>query len=142
MSETTDETITVDNTEDVQPTDTPEGDTSDTTPEDGDVFPREVVEDLRRENGRYRQRAQKADTYAQRLHLELVRATGRLADPTDLPFDEAHLDDGEILTTAIDELLTRKPHLATRRPTGDVGQGTRGSSSAPFSLLQMLKDHT
>lgn len=142
MSETTDETTTVDNTDEVQPTDTPEGDTADAAPEDGDVFPREVVEDLRRENGRYRQRAQKADTYAQRLHIELVRATGRLADPTDLPFDEAHLDDGGSLSTAIDELLTRKPHLATRRPTGDVGQGTRGSSSEPFSLLQMLKDRT
>ena len=46
-----------------------------------DTFPRHHVEDLRRENARYRQRAQKADSYAQRLHTELVRATGRLARP-------------------------------------------------------------
>ena len=26
------------------------------------------------------------------------------------------------LAAAIDDLLTRKPHLASRRPTGDVGQ--------------------
>ena len=51
-----------------------------------ETFPRSYVEELRQENGKYRQRAQKADTYAQRLHTELVRATGKLADPTDLPF--------------------------------------------------------
>lgn len=106
---------------------------------DPDVFPREVVEELRRENGKHRQRAQKV---ARRLHTELVRATGRLADPTDLPFDESHLDDVESLTTAIDELLARKPHLASRRPTGDIGQGNRGSTSEPFSLLGLLKERT
>lgn len=126
----------------------PEGDISDATPEgsdlesDPDTFPRQVVEDLRQENGRYRQRAQKADTLAQRLHIELVRATGRLADPTDLAFDEAHLDDPDALTAAVDELLEQKPHLATRRPSGDIGQGRRGGSSEPFSLLQMLKERT
>ena len=51
-----------------------------------ETFPREVVEKLRQENGKYRQRAQQADTLARRLHLELVRATGRLADPSDLVF--------------------------------------------------------
>lgn len=107
-----------------------------------ETFPREVVEKLRQENGRYRQRAQRADDLAQRLHLELVRATGRLADPTDLPFDEAHIDDPDALADAIDELLARKPHLATRRPTGDIGQGQRGSAAQPFSLLGLLKDRT
>ncbi len=53
-----------------------------------------------------------------------MAATGRLADPTDLPFDEAYLKDAEALTAAIDDLLARKPHLASRRPVGDVGQGT------------------
>ncbi|MDN4522618.1 hypothetical protein JN086_00025 [Mycolicibacterium austroafricanum] len=106
---------------------------------DPDVFPREVVEELRRENGKHRQRAQKV---ARRLHAELVRATGRLADPTDLEFAEDHLDDPEALTAAIDELLDRKPHLASRRPMGDIGQGNRGSTSEPFSLLGLLKEHT
>ena len=48
-----------------------------------ETFSRSYVEELRQENGKYRQRAAKADTYAQRLHTELVRATGKLADPTD-----------------------------------------------------------
>ena len=104
-----------------------------------DVFPREVVEKLRQENGKYRQRAQQADTLAERLHTELVRATGKLADPTDLPFDPEHLDDPDALAAAVDELLVRKPHLAARRPSGDIGQGNRGSAAAPFSLLDVLK---
>lgn len=130
---------------------TPGGDISDATPEgsdlesdpaDDEMFPRKVVEDLRQENGRYRQRAQKADTYAQRLHEQMVRATGKLADPTDLAFDEEHLDDPDKLVAAVDELLARKPHLATRRPAGDIGQGNRGGSSEPFSLLGLLKERT
>lgn len=125
--------------------DAPEGDTPDAAPteprpEDAEMFPRQVVEDLRKENGKYRQRAQQADTLAARLHTELVKATGRLADPTDLPFDESHLDDGDSLTAAIDALLEAKPHLASRRPTGDIGQGNRGGTAQPFNLLQALKE--
>ena len=150
--------MTDDTTPDVSETDTSKGDIPDATPDgdisdatksegsdlesDPDTFPRQVVEDLRQENGRYRQRAQRADDLAKRLHTELVRATGRLADPTDLAFDEAHLEEGDSLSLAIDELLERKPHLATRRPSGDIGQGHRGGSSEPVSLLQMLKDRT
>ena len=118
--------------------------TEDTTaieavPDDADTFPRSYVEDLRQENGRYRQRAQLADTYATRLHTELVRATGRLADPSDLPYDAAHLDDADALTAAVDALLADKPHLASRKPSGDIGQGNRGGTSEPFSLLNTLK---
>jgi hypothetical protein len=90
---------------------------------------REVVEKLRQENGKYRRRAAKADTYAQRLHTELVRATGKLADPTDLPFNEDHLDDPDAMTAAINDLVTRKPHLASRKPMGEIGQGATPSAA-------------
>ena len=103
-----------------------------------ETFPRSYVEDLRQENGKYRQRAQKADTYAQRLHTELVRATGRLADPTDLPFSEEHLDDPAALTAAVDELLARKPHLASRKPIGEIGQGAT-PAAATVDLAAMLR---
>ncbi len=133
-----------------EPTDqspTPEVDAEEGTPEspapdDPDTFPREVVEKLRQENGRYRQRAAHADTLAQRLHTELVRATGKLADPTDLPFDEGHIDDPEALAAAVDDLLDRKPHLASRKPSGDIGQGQRGPAAGGFSLLGLLKERT
>lgn len=128
---------------------TDEGEAVTTTPDEGsdlesdpDTFPRQVVEDLRRENAKYRERAKTADTLAQRLHVELVRATGRLADPTDLPYDAEHLEDSDALSAALDDLLERKPHLATRKPAGDVGQGQRGSATGSFSLLDMLKQRT
>lgn len=104
-----------------------------------DTFGRAYVEKLRKESAGYRERAQRADDLAARLHTALVSATGRLADPTDLPFDAANLDDEQALTGAIDELLTRKPHLASRRPFGDVGQGNRGASSEPVNLADMLR---
>lgn len=93
------------------------------TGDEPETFTREYVEQLRQENGRYRQRAGQADALARRLHTALVAATGRLADPTDLPFDEAHLEGDEALTAAVDALLAAKPHLGDRRPRGDVGQG-------------------
>jgi hypothetical protein len=85
---------------------------------------------LRTENGKYRQRAGEADTLAKRLHTELVRATGRLAA------------DADTMVAAIDALIEQKPHLASRRPSGDIGQGNRGPSSAGFSLLDTLKGLT
>lgn len=114
-------------------------DIDDSGGEQPETFPRSYVEELRQENGRYRQRAQQADQLSQRLHTELVRATGRLADPTDLPFDAAHLDDPDTLTAAIEELLSRKPHLANRRPVGDIGQGPMSVASANVDLAAILR---
>jgi hypothetical protein len=105
---------------------------------DAEQFPRAYVEKLRAEAARYRDRAKQADTLAQRLHVELVRATGKLADPTDLPFDPGHLEDPEALTAAVEDLLTAKPHLASRRPVGQIGQGERGLTRE-VSLLNLLR---
>ena len=76
---------------------------------------------------------------AKRLHTELVRATGKLADPTDLEFAEEHLDDPAALAAAVDDLLTRKPHLASRRPTGDIGQGASPSATRSVDLAALLR---
>ena len=101
--------------EDVATTDAPE--------DDAETFPREYVEKLRKENADARVKAKRADDLAARLHTALVAATGRLADPSDLPFDDAHLEDADALNAAVDALLARKPHLASRRPVGSIGQG-------------------
>lgn len=104
-----------------EPPETPEQEGNpEETPE---TFPREYVEKLRQEAAESRTKAKRADDLAARLHTALVTATGRMADPTDLPFDEAHLEDPEALTAAIESLLASKPHLATRTPRGDIGQG-------------------
>lgn len=107
----------------------PEAAEEHTEPQDEDTFPRHVVEKLRDENAKYRQRAARADDLAHRLHTALVTATGKLHDPEDLPFDEEHLDDPEALAAAVDDLLARKPHLASRKPVGNIGQGASGSTS-------------
>jgi hypothetical protein len=98
------------------------------TPPEGDQFPRAYVEQLRRENAEARVKAKRADDLAAKLHAARVAATGRLADPSDLPYEEALVEDDEALTAAIDALLATKPHLASRRPRGDVDQGVRGDA--------------
>lgn len=117
---------------------TPDVNDSSADNEDPDTFPREYVEKLRDENAKYRQRAQKADQLAERLHTALTAATGRLQDPNDLPFDHTHLDDPEALETAISELLAKKPHLASRKPTGNIGQGVTSSTDA-VDLAALLR---
>lgn len=105
---------------------------------DGDTFPRDYVEKLRDENAKYRQRAQDRDEVAAQLHTALVAATGRLQDPTDLPFDNDHIDAPDKMIAAIDELLTAKPHLASRKPSGNIGQGMSVASDT-FSLSGALR---
>lgn len=101
-----------------------------TVDEDADTFPRAYVDKLRKEAADARVKAKDRDEIAARLHTSLVAASGRLADPSDLPFDEAHLSDPDALTAALDELLARKPHLASRRPVGDIGQGVSAVASS------------
>ncbi|MGO2862872.1 MAG: hypothetical protein ACTIC1_17065 [Brevibacterium sp.] len=125
------------------PVDTPDEESDQPTGEsddEQDTFPREYVEKLRDENARYRQRAGQADDLAQQLHTLLVEQTGRLADPSDLNFDEAHLEDPESLTASIDELLSKKPHLATRIARGDIEQGAT-PSDPEFSLTGIMRNH-
>ena len=126
---TTDETVEPDQVDDAEQTD------EHAEPE---TFPREYVQQLRDENAKHRTRAQRADDLAKRLHTSLVAATGRLADPTDLAFDEVHLEDSAALEAAIDQLVASKPHLASRRPTGDVGQGVSPDAGA-VSLAGILR---
>lgn len=101
-----------------------------TVDDDADTFPRAYVDKLRKEAADARVKAKDRDDIAARLHTSLVAASGRLADPSDLPFDETHLSDPDALTAALDELLARKPHLASRRPVGDIGQGVSAVTSS------------
>lgn len=105
-----------------------------------DTFDRAYVEKLRKENAKYRDRAKRTDELAHRLQVALVAADGRLADPEDLDYAEEYLDDPEALTEAITDLIKRKPGLRSRKFTGDVGAGDRGSKhKAPVDLLQIMK---
>lgn len=101
------------------------------TPEDEpETFDREYVQKLRDEAAGHRVKAKRADALAAALVTAQAAGTGRLVDPTDLPFSEELLDDDGVpdpdkVGAAVEELVRRKPHLAARRPRGDVGQGAR-----------------
>lgn len=104
-----------------------------------ETFPREYVEKLRQEAAEHRVRAKRADELAAALWNARVAATGRMADPTDLPMpDDADPLDVEVVGAAVDELLARKPHLASRRPMGSVGQGVT-APSGDVDLAGMLR---
>jgi len=106
--------------------------------EDPQTFPRGYVERLRHEAAEARVKAKDRDDLAHRLHAALTAATGRLADPSDLAYDDAHLADDEALNAAIDDLLARKPHLAARTPRGDIGQGATPTTTT-VDLAGMLR---
>ncbi|KJR08440.1 hypothetical protein [Gordonia sihwensis] len=113
-------------------------DTSETPPE-GDTFPRAYVEELRQEAAGYRTRVKDLET---KLHRLQVEQTGALADPADLEFDAAHLEDPEALQAAIEELLAAKPHLKARRFAPDAAaQGAKASASSGVDLLGILRQN-
>ena len=104
--------------EDTEPADDgtePADDGSDSTP----------LQRARRDAAKYRRRLRDTESRLESLQRELftarVRETGRLADPTDMPFDPELLDDDDGLTEAIDALTEAKPHLKARA-FGDIGQ--------------------
>ncbi len=123
------------------PEDVQKAATSDSEGVEPETFPREYVVKLRQEAADARVKAKDRDDLAERLHAALVAATGRLADPTDLPYEANHLDAADALTAAVDDLLARKPHLATRRVSGDVGQGMSGAADT-FDLAGLLRSRT
>ncbi len=107
--------------------------------EDAETFPRAYVEKLRQEAAEARVRAKRADDLARELFTARVAATGRLADPNDLPFDDALLADMPALEAAIDELVALHPHYAARRPRGDIGQGATGPDAGTVDLAGLLR---
>lgn len=117
---TDDQTTTEDDARDAQEA------AQDDAQETEETFPRSYVEKLRQEAAEARVKAKKATDYAEALFHARVAATGRLADPADLPFDADQLDDLPAMEAAIDALIATKPHLAARTPRGDIGQGVSG----------------
>ena len=104
-----------------------------------ETFPREYVEKLRKEAAEARLKAKKADDYARQLFTARVAATGRLADPNDLPFNTDLVDDLPALEAAIDDLLAQHPHYAARTPRGDIGQGVGAVRHDDIDLAALLR---
>lgn len=146
----TTETTTPDDVTTTDPTEPAEDLTADVTgqevvnadpdiEEEGKTFDLAYVKKLRKEAATYRERAGKVDELGARLHAALVKETGRLQDPTDIPFDPAHLEDPAALTAAIDGLLASKPHLASRRPQGFIPQGATAEAKTGPTLGGLLR---
>lgn len=117
----------------------------DETEESGGAFARAYVERLRAENAEHRTKAKRADELAARLLAATVASAtaGILADPTDLPagddlYDDDGFPDADRITEAAKELVSRKPHLADRRPSGPVEQGPR-DQPADVSLARIMR---
>lgn len=108
--------------------------TEETKKPEPDTLPREYVKRLPDEAARYRQRVSRQP---RRHALARTRdCDRRLTDLTDLGMPEsADPRDTEAVTAALDGLLSRKPHLASRRPRFDVGQGVSGQSRTITSIL-------
>jgi hypothetical protein len=111
---------------------------------DPDTFSKEYVQRLRDEAAAHRVKAKRVDVVTQRLVTAMTAQTNRLADPTDLPFSDDLLDDNGLpdeskVAEAIEQLLAKKPHLASRRPLdSDVGQGAQAESQN-VSLADLLR---
>ncbi len=89
-------------------------------------------------------RGKRADALAARLVTALAAQTGKLADPTDLPVSDDLLDeDGMPDPAKVDEAVVRlievKPHLASTRPQGDIGQGARSDVADLPGLGSLLR---
>lgn len=133
------------NEQDDHPTDPTE---QEATPDE--VMPGASEDDLRGEVRRLRDEAseqrvkgKRADTLAARLVEQYAAGTRLLADPSDLRFDAALLDDDGLpdpgkVAAAVDDLIAAKPHLASRTPRGDVDQGARDDDGG-VSLAGMLR---
>ncbi len=134
---------TADEIEDAGPTGPKIDEASPTGETEPVTFDREYVQKLRDEAAGHRVRAKRTDALNARLATAQAALTGKLADPTDLPFTDDLLDDDGLVDedkvhAAVDDLLQRKPHLAARRPTGNVGQGAR-PETPEIGLADLLR---
>lgn len=127
----------VDETETVETTDEQIEQTDETQ-----TYPADIVRKLREENAKYRTRAHDAEARVDELTRALftarVQATGKLADPSDLPFDADLLDDDNALNAAVDDLIAKRPHYAKRKIVGDVGQGRQDERKAPTTFTGLF----
>ena len=125
------------------PADEVEGGNAPADEVEGGSAPADEVAALRAEAAKYRrQRSElrdKVDTLQQRLFTELVRATGLMIDPEDMPVSVELLDDPEELHQRVQQYVEKKPHLR-RRAFPQVGLHDRGQPTGP-TLADILRTH-
>lgn len=124
-----------------------------TTPEtenDGlgdDTFPRSYVEELRRENASYRDKAKTAQARADELSRELftakVEATGKVENAAEIPYNADILNNPDALNAAIDAAIADRPYIKRRNIVGDAGQGAgkdrRSKPTVPQDFSELFR---
>jgi hypothetical protein len=126
-------------------------------PGDDGRYPAEIVQRLRQEAAERRTRARESDEASQAAAARTERALHALwearrdaatrdllADPTDLDgtldmLDDDGLPDSDRIRAAAEALVAAKPHLASRRPAGDIDQGARGTVPEPVNLAAIIR---
>ena len=85
--------------------------------------------------------AAQIDGLSQGLFAAQVAATGRLVDPSGLPYSADLVNNAEALDAAITALLLASPHLGRIVVEGDVDQDARDEVEPPApNLLSILKE--
>lgn len=87
----------------------------------------------------FREAEKQLEATRRELFVQQVKATGKLADHTDMPFDAELVDDPDELEAAIDALLEAKPHLKART-FGNIGQHDRPKETG-VSLGSILRNN-
>lgn len=128
-------------------------------PGDDGRYPAEIVQNLRREAADRRRKARDADQARQAADDRVAQLSERLiaasvaqhattlADPADLL---AHVDAADLtdddgmpdpakITSSATALLVKKPHLASRRPAGDIDQGARSDAREAVDFADVLR---
>ena len=109
--------------------------------DDGDDEQDPRLSRARQQAARYRRELRDVETERDELAAALwtarVDQLGVLADPADLPFDPDALHDPDRLRQLVDELVTKKPHLRSRRIRARAGQG-EGTAPGGVSLAAIL----
>ena len=85
--------------------------------------------------------ATQIESLSQGLFYSQVAATGRLVDPSGLPYDAALVNNAEAMDAAITALLLASPWLGKIVVEGDVDQDARDEVTPPApNLLGILKE--
>lgn len=112
-----------------------------------ETFSADYVRDLREEAAAHRVKAKRVDDANARLVAAYAAQDGRLVDVEALTMSEAMLDDEglvdpEKVATAIGDLITAKPYLASRKPTMPLPQGVREDVPTAPSLFDFIRQRS
>lgn len=112
--------------------------------DDAQPFDRDYVAGLRAEAAEGRVKAKRFDAANERLARAYASADGRLVDVEALTLSDDMLDadgivDRDRVLAAVEELVTSRPYLLSRRPVSPLPQGARPEAPEQPGLLSIYR---